>query len=129
MKNTLRENMRRFGTKNLTEAAASKSTESSVPKSVVGRSVTLWGTEAQTGDVGIDLGVTGVRRQRTAQVIITGIDLGDAATLAAYNAGKSVRAMEFLHTKGTTKFFDLSDGNVYFNRWLAGELARAYFSK
>jgi hypothetical protein len=127
MKNTLRENMRRFGTKNLTEAAASKSTESSVPKSLVGRSVTFWGTEAQTGNVGVDLGVTGVRRNGAGQVIITGIDLGDAATLAAYNAGKSVRGMEFMHNRGTTKFFDLSDGNVYFNRWVAGELARTYF--
>jgi hypothetical protein len=127
MKNTLRENMRRFGTKNLTEAAASKSTEASVPKSVVGRSVTLWGTEAQTGNIGIDLGVTGVRRNGASQVIITGIDLGDKAVVDAYNAGKSVRGMEFMHNRGTTKFFDLSDGNVYFNRWLAGELARTYF--
>jgi hypothetical protein len=127
MKNTLRENMRRFGTKNLREVAATKSTESTVPKSVVGRSVTLWGTEAQTGDVGIDLGVTGVRRNGASQVIITGIDLGDKAVVDAYNAGKSVRGMEFLHNRGTTKFFDLSDGNVYFNRWLAGELARTYF--
>ncbi len=127
MKNTLWENMRRFGTKNLREAAASKSTESSVPKSVVGRSVTLWGTEAQTGNVGIDLGVTGVRRNGASQVIITGIDLGDKAVVDAYNAGKTVLGMEFLHNRGTTKFFDLSDGNVYFNRWLAGELARTYF--
>lgn len=128
MKNILAENMRRFGTKNLTEAAmVSKTAASSVPQSLVGRTVTMWTKESQTGD-GMDLGIVRVQREGKNRVTVSGLDLSDAELIDAYNAGRSVTVtIEFMLDRGDTKFFDTLTGMILYNRWLVGELTKTYF--
>ena len=124
MKNTLAENMRRFGTKNLTEAVASKADQSSVPASLVGRTVTMHSQPEQNTNVGYDIGIIALR-QSGDKIGIMGLDLTDDATVAAYEAGKQVPALEFWFRRGGTGFY--YSGLTFYNRWLAGELTRTYF--
>ena len=124
MKHTLMENMRRFGTKNLREASASMLDKSSVPASLVGRSITMWDNETQTGNGGIDINVVATRRAGD-KIGIMGLDLADDAAVAAYNAGKSVPTMEFWFSRDATGFY--YSGLTFYNRWLVGELNRMYF--
>lgn len=128
MKNILAENMRRFGTKNLTEAAqVTKAMASSVPQSLVGRTVTMWTKESQTGD-GMDLGIVRVQREGKNRVTVSGLDLSDAELIDSYNAGRSVTVtIEFMLDRGDTKFFDTLTGMILYNRWLVGELNKTYF--
>lgn len=130
MKNILAENMRRFHTKNLKEAAqVTKAMASSVPQSLVGRTVTLWTNKAQTGD-SVDCGIAKISRDDKNTVAIAVIDLSDEALVAAYNAGKSVTpTAEFLFFRGDTKLFMNITGTIFYNRWLVAELTKAYFSK
>lgn len=130
MKYTLAENMRRFATKNLREAAqASKSTEKTVPRSIVGRTVTMWANESQTGNEGMDIGVASIRRIGKDRVILVAIDLADEQKVAAYESGRSVTASEeFMFDRGAKKFFGLTYPGAYYNRWLVAELTKIYFS-
>lgn len=130
MKNILAENMRRFGTKNLAEAASvTKTMASSLPQSLVGRTVTLWTNKAQTGD-SVDCGIAKIRRVNKNAVAVVVIDLSDAELVDAYNAGKSVTASaEFLFYRGDTKLFMNITGEIFYNRWLVAELTKEYFSK
>jgi len=123
--------MRRFATKNLREASASKAAAaSSVPQSIVGKTVTMWANPAQTGNEGMDIGVASIRRIGKDRVILVAIDLADEAKVAAYEAGKSVTASEeFMFDRGATKFFGLTYPGAYYNKWLVSELNRIYFSK
>ena len=130
MKNILRENMRRFGTKNLTEVATvTKGRKSS---ELVGRSVTLWGNEAQSGSEIMYMYIADTHydhAKRRFQVV--GLDMSDEEKVAAFNAGESVAAsIEIMFEPGnkTNVFFDMYTGTKFYNRWLAGELNKIYHS-
>lgn len=127
MKNILAENMRRFGTKNLAEAATVKKGRKS--SELVGRTVTLYGDESQGSGV-MDIGIADAKYDASRKRFqIVGIDLEDAAKLQAYNAGKPVTAdIEIMFEPEDNKFFDMFTGTVFYNRWLAGELNKIYHS-
>ena len=124
MKHTLWENMHRFGTKNLREAAASKADSASVPASLVGRTVTMHSQPEQNTNVGYDIGIIALR-QSGDKIGIMGLDLTDEANVAAYEAGKQVPALEFWFRRGGNAFY--YSGLTFYNRWLVGELNRTYF--
>jgi hypothetical protein len=124
MKHILAENMRRFATKNLREATASMADKSSVPAGLTGRSVTMWDNKTQTGNSGIDISIIAIRRTGD-KIGIMGLDLSDDATVDAYNAGKSVPALEFWFRRDGTGFY--YTGLTFYNRWLVSELNQLYF--
>jgi hypothetical protein len=116
--------MRRFATKNLREATASMADKSSVPASLVGRTVTMHSQPEQNTNVGYDIGIIAIRRTGD-KIGIMGLDLADDANVAAYEAGKQVPALEFWFSRGGTGFY--YSGLTFYNRWLVGELNRTYF--
>ena len=139
MKYSLAENLRRIGVKNLAEAATTTKSAmaAATGNTLVGRTVTIWPTAAQTG-VRTDIGIVDIKRTNQDTVVVAAIDLSDAAKITAYNAGEPVRVSIQLQLKrGDNKFMQYYQPDVkrpgfvttdYYNKWLVGELNKLYFS-
>ena len=128
MKHILAENMRRFGTKNLTEAAT-VTKPTNLGDDIIGRTVSMWSNKSQTVE-GMDIGIADLKKIG-ANVKIVAIDLSDVEKVKAYNAGEAVTiSEEFFFYKGDTKFFSMGmSPRPYYNRWLVDQLNKTYYSK
>jgi hypothetical protein len=114
------------------ETVSSKTGGESVPKSLVGRTVTIWKNPQQTSKA-IDIQIVQVERFGNKAITFVGLDLSNPKTLAAYKAGKSVSAEQYIWERGTNKLLDLNNidttpgAGTYYNKWLIGELTKEYF--